>query len=113
MFYYSKKGKTQLKCKKDLCAVYGEGTVTDWTCQKRFARFHSGEFLLDDVPRSGRPVEVDSDQIKTLTENNQWSTIWEIADIVKYSNQWSYWWIWEMCLLQKKLNGLFGQPDVY
>ena len=49
----------------------GEGAVTDWTCQKWFAKFRAGDFLLDDAPRLGRPVEVDSDQIETLIENNQ------------------------------------------
>ena len=34
---------------------------------------------------SGRQGEVDSDQIKTLTENNQRYTMWEIADILKIS----------------------------
>ena len=33
----------------------------------------------------GRPVEVDSDQIKTLIENNEHYTTWEIADILKTS----------------------------
>ena len=50
--------------------MYGEGVVTDQTCQKWFAKFRAGDFLLDDAPRLGRPVEVDSDQIKTLIENN-------------------------------------------
>ena len=31
----------------------------------------------------GRPVEVDSDQIETLIENNQCYTTWEIADILR------------------------------
>ena len=48
-----------------ICAVYGEGAVTDQTCQKWFAKFHAGDFLLDDAPRLGLPVEIDSDQIKT------------------------------------------------
>ena len=39
--------------------------------------------MLDDAPQSGRPVEVDSDQIETLTENNQRYTTREIADILK------------------------------
>ena len=29
----------QLKCKKMICAVYGEGVVTDRTCQKWFVKF--------------------------------------------------------------------------
>ena len=29
----------QLKYKKKICAVYGEGAVTDQMCQKWFAKF--------------------------------------------------------------------------
>ena len=39
----------QLKRKKKICAVYGEGAVTDWTCQKWFVKFHAGDFSLDDL----------------------------------------------------------------
>ena len=38
--------------------------------QKQFSKFCAGDFLLDDAPKSGRPVEVDNDQIETLIENN-------------------------------------------
>ena len=61
----------------------GEGAVTDETCQKWFVKFRAGDFSLDNVPRLGRPVEVDSDQIETLTENNQCYTMQETADILK------------------------------
>ena len=40
MLYYFKIGKnTTEKQKKKICAVYGEGAVTDWMCQKRVAKF--------------------------------------------------------------------------
>ena len=65
--------------------MYGEGAVTERTCQKWFAMFHSGDFSLDNAPQSGRPVEVDSNQIETLIENNQCYTTREIADILKIS----------------------------
>ena len=52
---------------------------------KWFAKFCAGDFSLDDAPRSGRPVEVDSDQIETLTENDQCYTMRERADILKIS----------------------------
>ena len=84
MLYYFKKGKNATETQK-ICAMYGEGAVTDRTRQKRFAKFCAGDFLLDHAPRSGRPVEVDSDQVETLTENNQRYTTWEIADILKIS----------------------------
>ena len=60
--------------------------MTDPTCQMWFAKFCAGDFSLDDAPQSGRPVEVDSDQIETLIENNQCYTMQEVADI-KYPNQ--------------------------
>ena len=89
--YYFKKGKNanemQKKKKKQICAVYGEGAVTDQTCQKWSAMFRAGDFLLDNGPQLGRPVEVDSNQIETLIENNQCYTTQEIADILKYPNQ--------------------------
>ena len=75
----------QPKCKKRICAICGEGAVTDQTCQTWFAKFHAGDFSLDAAPRSGRPVEVDSDQIETLTENSQRYTTREIADILEIS----------------------------
>ena len=51
----------QLKCKtKKICAVYGEGAVTDWAYQKWFKKFRAGDVSLDCAPQSGRPVEVDN-----------------------------------------------------
>ena len=69
-FIYFKKGKNATEMHKKICAVYGEDAVTDRVCQKWFVKFRAGDFLLDDTPRSGRPVEVDSDKIKTLIEIN-------------------------------------------
>ena len=70
---------------KKNCAVYKEGAVTDQMCQKWFAKFRDGDFLLEDSPWLGRWVEVDSDQIKTLIEINQCYTTWERTDILKVS----------------------------
>ena len=44
-------------------------------------QFRAGDLWLEDAPQSGRPVEVDSDQIATLIENNRCSTAREIANI--------------------------------
>ena len=59
--------KMKLKCKKKkICAVCGEEAETYQICQKWFTKFRAGDFLLDDAPQSGRPVEIKSDQIETL-----------------------------------------------
>ena len=39
MLYYFKKGKNTTEMQKEICAVYGEGAMTDWTCQKWFVKF--------------------------------------------------------------------------
>ena len=85
MLYYFKKGKNTTETQKEIYAVYGDGAVTDQTCQKWFVRFRAGDFLLDDAPRLGRPDEVDSDHIETLIETSLHYTTWEIADILKIS----------------------------
>ena len=50
-----------------------------------FAKLCAGDFSLDDAPQSGKPVEVDSDEIETLIENDQHYTTWEIANILQIS----------------------------
>ena len=51
MVYYFKKAKNATEMqKKKVCAVYGEGAVTDRTCQKQFVKFHAGDFSLEDAP---------------------------------------------------------------
>ena len=73
----------------------------------------AGDFSLDVAPQSRRPAEVDSDQMETLTENNQHYTTWEIANILKISKSKKL--LVKMknmsFILWKKLNRLFGQPN--
>ena len=54
-------------------------------CQKWLVKFHVGDFSQDNAPWLDRPVEVDSDQVKTLTENSQHYTMQGIVDILKIS----------------------------
>ena len=39
MLYYFKKVKNTTETQKTVCAVYGEGAVTDRMCQKWFVKF--------------------------------------------------------------------------
>ena len=39
MLYYFKEGKNATEMQKKICAVYGEGAVTDQMCQKWFVKF--------------------------------------------------------------------------
>ena len=77
-------------------------------------KFCAGDFSLDDALRPGRSVEVDNSQIKTLMENNQYYTMQEIADIIKIFKSINLWVKVKSVsfILWKKLNGLFGQPNI-
>ena len=71
LVYYALLFQNTTEMQKKIGAVYGEGAVTDWTCQKWFAKFCTGAFSLDDAPQPGRPAEVDSNQVETLIDNSQ------------------------------------------
>ena len=38
MLYYFRKGKNTTEMQKKTWAMYGEGAVTDWMCQKLFVK---------------------------------------------------------------------------
>ena len=48
-------------------------------------KFGAGDLLLDNASWLGRPVEVDSDHVETISEDNQHYTTWERAGILKIS----------------------------
>ncbi|GFX62465.1 histone-lysine N-methyltransferase SETMAR [Trichonephila clavipes] len=78
LFYY-RKGKNAVQARKKLTDVYGEGALTVRQCQNWFAKFRSGNFDVEDAPRSGRPVEADKDAIKALVDANRRITTREIG----------------------------------
>ena len=59
-------------------------------CQNWFAKFRSGNFDVEDVSRSGRPVEADKDTIKALVDANRRITTREIGERLNLSNSTVY-----------------------
>ena len=113
MLYYCKKGKNTTEMENKICAVFGEDAVTDQMCQKWFVKFQAGDFSLNN---DARPVEVDSNQIETLTENNQCYTMQEIANILKISKLIMLLMKIKKCVfyfMEKKLTGLLGQLNTH
>ena len=85
MLYYIKIGKHAIAPQKKIGALCGERAVNDQTRPKRFVKLHAGRFLARRCSMVGRPAEVESNQVKTLIENNQCYTMGETADILKIS----------------------------
>ena len=78
LFYFRKrKNAAQLR------NVYGEEALKDRQCRNWFDKFRSGDFSLKDEQRSGRPNEVDGDQIKAIIESDRHVTVQEIEEMFK------------------------------
>ncbi|GFT97300.1 histone-lysine N-methyltransferase SETMAR [Trichonephila clavipes] len=59
-------------------------------CQNWFAKFRSGNFDVEDAPRSGSPVEADKDAINALLDANRRITTREIGLRLNLSNSMVY-----------------------
>ncbi|XP_014771331.1 uncharacterized protein LOC106869913 [Octopus bimaculoides] len=71
---------------KKMCAVYGDDAVADAAVRKRFARFRSKNFDLEDCERSNRSTIADNAQIKMLIKINPGHMTQDIADILHISH---------------------------
>ena len=67
MLYYFKKGKNTTEAQNKICSVYEEGVVTERIHQKWFMKFHARPFSLNSLLWLDRPVESNSNELKTLT----------------------------------------------
>ncbi|GFV91988.1 histone-lysine N-methyltransferase SETMAR [Trichonephila clavipes] len=89
LFYY-RKGRNAVQARKKLTGVYGEGVLTVRQSQNWFAKFRTGNFDVEDAPRSRRPVEADKDAIKALVDANRRITTHDIVLRLNLSNSTVY-----------------------
>jgi hypothetical protein len=68
LFAFNRDGKDAkaAQAAREICAVYGEDAMNERTAQRWFTRFKAGNFNLEDMARSGRPVEFDEDLLNEL-----------------------------------------------
>jgi len=79
MLYEFHAGKNATQAANAICLVYGEGVVSPRTCQNWFARFKAGNFNLEDEERSGRPQELQSDELEALLDEDPRQSTRELA----------------------------------
>ncbi|CAF1574535.1 unnamed protein product, partial [Didymodactylos carnosus] len=63
-------GHKATEATNNICRTMGQDIISTRTAQRWFSRFDNGDFELDDSPRSGRPTEIDLDQLKQLIEDD-------------------------------------------
>jgi len=68
------------KAAHDICTVYGDCAITERTAQKWFSRFRGGNFNLNDIERTGRPVLFDKKHLNKLLREDPQQTTRELAE---------------------------------
>ena len=79
MLYEFRQGKNETKAKA-ICSVYDVDALNFRVFQKWFAKFRSGDLILEDKERLGRPQELDTDTLEELLEEDQQQSTRELAD---------------------------------
>lgn len=79
MLYEFKKGSSATEAARNIRSVYGNEALSVRTCQRWFGQFRSGNFSLEDSPRSGRPSSVNIELLQTVVEENPKQTARELA----------------------------------
>ncbi|CAG0894362.1 unnamed protein product [Darwinula stevensoni] len=79
LLYEFRLGEKAADAHRRLCQAFGEGAISEKTCFDRFARFKSGNYSVEDKPRSGRPSELDDEALLQLVEADPSMTTRDMA----------------------------------
>ncbi|CAF2116840.1 unnamed protein product, partial [Rotaria magnacalcarata] len=63
-------GRKATEAISNICDTMGKDVLSIRTAQHWFHRFKNGNFELDDLPHTGRPLEVDMNLLKQLIEQD-------------------------------------------
>ena len=74
-----KLGRKAAETDRDINQAFGIGTTTERTAQWWLKKFPVDDESLEDDERSGRPSDVDNDQLTALVEANTCTTARELA----------------------------------
>ncbi|XP_020141355.2 histone-lysine N-methyltransferase SETMAR-like [Microcebus murinus] len=75
-----KMGRKAAEATRNINKAFGPGTVNERTVQWWFKKFCKGDESLEDEGRSGRPSEVDNDQLRAIIEADPLKTTREVAE---------------------------------
>ena len=74
-----KLGRKAAETARDINEAFGPGNTTEHIAQWWFKKFCGSDKSLEDDERSGRPLDVDNDQLRALVEANSRPTVRELA----------------------------------
>lgn len=79
LFYGFRRGQNASQTAREICAVYGDESVSERAAREWFAKFKMGCYDIEDASRCGRPAELDEARLKSLLEEDSRQTQNELA----------------------------------
>lgn len=78
--YEFKLNQSAAETARKINQAFGNDSVNERTVRRWFAKFRSGDFSLEDEPRSGRPRVIQDEDLRTLVETDPSQTVRGIAE---------------------------------
>ena len=79
-FYEFKLNQSAAETVRKINQAFGNDSFNERTVRRLFAKFRSGDFYLEDEPRSGRPTVIQDEDLRTLVETDPSQTVREMAE---------------------------------
>ena len=86
LLYEFRLGEKAADAHRRLYQAFVEGFISEKTCVHWFARFKSGNYTVEDKPRSGRPSELDDEALLQLVEADPRMTNRDMAAVLGCSH---------------------------
>jgi len=86
MLYEFRKGNKATQATKNINKIY-ENALDVRKTQRWFVKFRSGDFSLEDLARSGRPIEVNNEALEALVESNPKQSLHKLAAKMECSHE--------------------------
>lgn len=78
--YEFKLNQSAAETARKINQAFGNDSVNERTVQRWFAKFRSGDFSLENEPRSGRPTVIQDADLRTLVETDPSQTVRGMAE---------------------------------
>lgn len=86
LLYEFRMGHRATVAARNICCNMGSDVVSEREAQRWFKQFRDGQFDLDDLPRSGRPREINDEEIMDLVDGDTTISLRSCADLLGCSH---------------------------
>ena len=101
LLYEFQLGHSASEATRNLCQAIGQGVITTATACLWFERFRNKDYSLQDKPKSGRPSDINLNELKQIIESDPTLTTRNVASTLGCSNSTIHYHFKELRLVSK------------